>query len=99
LYHSFWKSFKCVRYQKVDTNQANGTGGFDQFFNDQWVSLVFQIPDKQAFNQYLNNCVSNNVPEEACYYFQLDYELGKGAGNDTTTWQLSTQAPPVRLLK
>ncbi len=72
---------------------------FTQHFNDQWVSMVFQIPSQQVFNQYRGQCELAGVPEEACYYFQVDYRLGTGNGNDTTTWQLVVQGAPVRLLR
>ncbi|MEI6043476.1 MAG: pilus assembly protein TadG-related protein [Chloroflexota bacterium] len=69
------------------------------YYNDYWLSIVFQIPNKQAFDTYLSQCNTNKVPEEACYYFQVDYEQGQGFSNDTTTWQLVVQGAPVHLLK
>ena len=77
----------------------------EQFYNDQWVYMTFQIPSRDRFREYLKNCQANGVPETACYYFQVDYELSPGAGgtagfgDDTTTWQIVVQGAPVRLLR
>jgi hypothetical protein len=89
-----------LQRQKVDmTYPIPSAGNRTQYFNDQWVILIFQIPNKAAFDNYLNLCQGNSVPEEACYYFQVDYEQQKGSSNDATTWQLQVQGAPVRLLR
>jgi Flp pilus assembly protein TadG len=79
--------------------EKDASGNVISYYNDMWVFMIFQIPPKQVFDQYLLSCNANDVPEEACYYFQVDYKLGKGVGNDQTTWQLVVQGSPVRLLK
>jgi Flp pilus assembly protein TadG len=74
--------------------------GTTSYYNDQWAFLSFQLPSAATYATYKASCEANGVPENLCYYFQIDYIL-KDAGaqaNDTTTWQLLVQGQPVHLV-
>jgi hypothetical protein len=79
------------------TQQAYNNG---QFYNDQWMLLTFALPNAGKYNDIKRDCATNGVPEELCYYFQINYQLTGGTmtANDTTTWQLVVQGQPVHLV-
>lgn len=79
---------------------ANGNN-FTQYYNDQWTFLTFKLPSLATYtNIYLPTCIANGVPENLCYFFQIDYQLktANARANDTTTWQLLVQGQPVHLV-
>lgn len=80
------------------TQQAYNNG---QFYNDQWMLLSFTLPNAGEYNDMQRDCATNGVPQELCYYFQINYQLTGGTmtANDTTTWQLVVQGQPVHLVQ
>ena len=78
------------------TATNNGAG----YYNDEWMLMSFSIPNAGAYAQWKQACATHNVPENLCYYFQINYHLvGSGAtANDTTTWQLVVQGQPIHLV-
>lgn len=80
--------------------------GSTAYYNDQWAFLSFQLPDAPTYAAYKTSCEANGVPENLCYYFQIDYILkcvksdcsDNPLANDTTTWQLLVQGQPVHLV-
>lgn len=72
----------------------------NQFYNGQWILLSFNIPTNKEYLTWKGACAQQGVPENLCYYFQINYRL-TGANvraNDTTTWQLQVQGQPVHLV-
>jgi hypothetical protein len=92
---------QCIYNSSASTTitQPLRVGGVS-YYNDQWAFLSFQLPSLADYANYKAACDVNGVPENLCYYFQIDYQL-KDAGaraNDTTTWQLLVQGQPVHLV-
>jgi hypothetical protein len=72
-----------------------------QFYNDQWMLLSFTLPNSGEYNDIQNDCYTNKVPDDLCFYFQINYQLSGTTmvANDTTTWQLVVQGQPVHLVQ
>ncbi|HEX2912602.1 MAG TPA: Tad domain-containing protein [Chloroflexia bacterium] len=76
------------------------TSSGNQYYNDQWMMVSFTIPTSGEYNDMKAQCANHNVPENMCYYFQINYQLtgANAVANDTTTWQLVVQGQPVHLV-
>ncbi len=89
-------SVQCVFPSSANVNTIIKSGG--SYFNDQWLYLIFRIPDSTAYDTIQSTCFVNRVPDSLCYYYQINYKMaGSGSANDTTTWQLSIKNQPVHL--
>lgn len=76
--------------------RSNGT----TYFNDQWLYMLFSVPDSTKYKNWGDTCNLQEVPEYLCYYYQVNYKLtGTGGASDTTTWQLSIKNQPVHLVE
>ena len=86
----------CVFPSSSGVNTIIKNGG--SYFNDQWLYLIFRIPDTSVYDAIGSTCFFNRVPDNLCYYYQINYKMaGTGSANDTTTWQLSIKNQPVHL--
>jgi|GEM_PF-1316957 len=90
-------SVRCVTSTVSNPSTTVRLGGTN-YFNDQWLYLVFRLPDASAYDTIASTCFTNRVPDTLCYYYQINYKMaGAGSANDTTTWQLSIKNQPVHL--
>ena len=81
----------------ITANPGGGAG--NSYFNDQWLFLLFRIPDAAEYDSIGATCQLQQVPEQLCYYYQVNYQLASsGSANDGTVWQLNIRNQPVHLV-
>jgi hypothetical protein len=73
------------------------------YFNDQWLFMVFRIPNTTSYENWATTCNIQQVPDFLCFYYQVNYQMNDsaadGSASDTTTWQLNIRSQPVRLIQ
>jgi hypothetical protein len=96
---AFGASYNCVfNSSQTPATSQTFTNNNNRYYNDQWVFLSFKIPSLTEYNTWKASCEVNGVPENLCYYFQIDYKLVNSLPTDVTTWQLLVQGQPVHLV-
>lgn len=90
-------SMPCIFPSVSNYSMVLRSGG-QAYFNDQWLYLVFTVPNAATYDTIQATCFTNRVPDNECYIYQLNYQLlGFGYSYDSMTWQLSVPNLPVRL--
>jgi hypothetical protein len=94
-------STPCIFPSGVNSYITANPGGDSNssYFNDQWLFLLFRIPDTAEYDTIGATCQLQQVPEQLCYYYQINYQLAtSGSANDGTVWQLNIRNQPVHLV-